>query len=101
MEGQIGYFRRNHFVPVPEVSSLAEPKEMVEQWNRQDGARRIGSRSRTIVEDFALEQPLQVEFPVAGRVREAVDHAERLPWSLSVSCSRRRGAGAAGRHPQR
>lgn len=25
VEGQIGYFRRNHFVPVPEASSLAEP----------------------------------------------------------------------------
>jgi hypothetical protein len=24
VEGQIGYFRRNRFVPVPEVSSLAE-----------------------------------------------------------------------------
>lgn len=45
VEGQIGYFRRNHFVPVPEVSSLAELNEMVEHWDRQDDARRIGSRS--------------------------------------------------------
>ncbi|MGW1161098.1 hypothetical protein ACWD5Q_32890 [Streptomyces sp. NPDC002513] len=34
VEGQIGYFRRNHFVPVPEVSSLAELNELVEQWDR-------------------------------------------------------------------
>ncbi|WP_239477200.1 IS21 family transposase [Streptomyces sp. CS147] len=45
VEGMIGYFRRNHFVPVPEVSSLAELNEMVEQWDRQDDARRIGSRA--------------------------------------------------------
>ncbi|MFF1272454.1 hypothetical protein ACFVZC_03395 [Streptomyces marokkonensis] len=58
VEGQIGYFRRNHFVPVPEVSSLAELNEMVEQWDRQDDARRIGARSKTVAECFALEQPL-------------------------------------------
>ncbi|MCX5001042.1 hypothetical protein OHB05_00135 [Streptomyces sp. NBC_00638] len=63
VEGQIGYFRRNHFVPVPEVSSLAELNEMVEQWDRQDDARRIGSRSRTIAEDFALERPLLMPLP--------------------------------------
>ncbi|MEV5086212.1 hypothetical protein AB0K74_48745 [Streptomyces sp. NPDC056159] len=63
VEGQIGYFRRNHFVPVPEVSSLAELNEMVEQWDRQDDARRIGSRSRTIAEEFALEQPLLMPLP--------------------------------------
>ncbi|MGW2026689.1 Mu transposase domain-containing protein [Streptomyces decoyicus] len=63
VEGQIGYFRRNHFVPVPEVSSLAELNEMVEQWDRQDDARRIGSRSKTVAECFALEQPLLRPLP--------------------------------------
>ncbi|MFI2765527.1 hypothetical protein ACH5A3_43120 [Streptomyces echinatus] len=63
VEGQIGYFRRNHFVPVPEVSSLAELNELVEQWDRQDDARRIGSRSRIIAEDFALEGPLLMPLP--------------------------------------
>ncbi|MEU9314198.1 hypothetical protein [Streptomyces sp. NPDC048256] len=32
-EGQIGYFRRNHFTPVPEVDSLAELNELVDQWD--------------------------------------------------------------------
>ncbi|MER7201418.1 hypothetical protein [Streptomyces sp. CB01635] len=63
VEGQIGYFRRNHFVPVPEVSSLAELNEMVEQWDWQDDTRRIGSRPRTIAEDFALERPLLMPLP--------------------------------------
>lgn len=60
---QIGYFRRNHFVPVPEVSSLAELNEMVEQWDRQDDARRIGTRPKTVAECFALEQPLLMPLP--------------------------------------
>ncbi|MFI0269678.1 Mu transposase domain-containing protein [Streptomyces luteogriseus] len=45
------------------MSSLAELNEMVEQWDRQDDARRIGSRSRTIAEDFALERPLLMPLP--------------------------------------
>ncbi|MFB8000132.1 IS21 family transposase [Streptomyces sp. NPDC056002] len=63
VEGQIGYFRRNHFAPVPEVSSLAELNEMVEQWDLHDGRRRIGTRSQTIDECFALEQPLLLPLP--------------------------------------
>lgn len=63
VEGMIGYFRRNHFVPVPQVSSLAELNEMVEQWDRQDDARRIGSRPKTVAEYFALEQPLLMSLP--------------------------------------
>ncbi|MEU1667158.1 hypothetical protein ABZ547_26890 [Streptomyces sparsogenes] len=58
VEGQIGYFRRNHFTPVPEVESLAELNELVEQWDRHDGRRRIGSRARTIDEYFEDERPL-------------------------------------------
>ncbi|MEV5336594.1 Mu transposase domain-containing protein [Streptomyces werraensis] len=63
VEGQIGYFRRNHFVPVPEVASLAELNEMVEQWDRQDEARRIRARPKTVAEYFALEQPLLMPLP--------------------------------------
>lgn len=63
VEGQIGYFRRNHFTPVPEVSSLAELNEMVDQWDLRDGRRRIGSRPRTIDEYFAVEQPLLMPLP--------------------------------------
>ncbi|MFC0499264.1 IS21 family transposase [Streptomyces mutabilis] len=72
VEGQIGYFRRNHFTPVPDVSSLAELNEMVEQWDLHDGRRRIGSRPRTIDEYFAVEQPLLLPLPTepfeTGRV---------------------------------
>ncbi|MEV6357851.1 Mu transposase domain-containing protein [Streptomyces hydrogenans] len=46
------------------MSSFAKLNEFVEQWDRQDDARRIGSRSRTIAEDFALERPLLMPLPV-------------------------------------
>ncbi|GAB2464741.1 Mu transposase domain-containing protein [Streptomyces incanus] len=62
-EGQIGYFRRNHFTPVPEVDSLAELNEMVDQWDLHHGHRRIGSRPRTVDEYFAIEQPLLMPLP--------------------------------------
>lgn len=63
VEGQIGYFRRNHFAPVPDVGSLAELNEMVEQWDLHDGRRRIGSRPRSIDEYFAIERPLLMPLP--------------------------------------
>ncbi|WP_143653587.1 IS21 family transposase [Streptosporangium subroseum] len=63
VEGDIGWFRRNHMVPVPEVGSLAELNEMVDLWDLQDEARRIGTRPRTIGEHFAIEQPLLKALP--------------------------------------
>lgn len=63
VEGDIGWFRRNHFVPVPEVGSLAELNALVDGWDDQDDARRIAGRARTVGEHFALEQPLLVPLP--------------------------------------
>ncbi|MFE3187279.1 hypothetical protein ACFXKR_41605 [Streptomyces violascens] len=57
MEGQIGYFRRNHFVPVPHVKTLAELNERVDGWDVADEERRLRSRTRTIGEAFAQEAP--------------------------------------------
>jgi transposase len=63
VEGQIGWFRRNHFVPIPEVDSLAELNVMVDAWDEADDPRRIGSRARTVGEHFATEQPLLAPLP--------------------------------------
>ncbi len=62
-EGQIGWFRRNHLVPVPEVSSLSELNTCIEAWDVADETRRIGARPRTIGEMFALEAPLLRPLP--------------------------------------
>lgn len=63
VEGQIGWFRRNHLVPIPEVDSIAELNGMVDAWDEADDARRIGSRARTVGEHFATEQPLLALLP--------------------------------------
>ncbi|WP_449338966.1 IS21 family transposase [Streptomyces chartreusis] len=63
VEGQIGCFRRNHFVPVPEVASLAELNEMVDQWDLADEGRRLRSRTCTVGEYLAQEQPLLRPLP--------------------------------------
>jgi transposase len=63
VEGQIGWFRRNHLVPVPNVESLTDLNVMVDAWDVDDESRRIGSRPRTIGEYFAIEQPLLKPLP--------------------------------------
>ena len=62
MEGQIGWFRRNHLVPVPEVDSLAELNAMVDG-GTEDDDRRIADRPRTVGEYFAIERPLLAPLP--------------------------------------
>ncbi|MFC4506024.1 MULTISPECIES: hypothetical protein [Streptomyces] len=44
--------------PRPEVASLTEPNAMADQWDLDDESRRLRSKSRTIGEHFAHEQPL-------------------------------------------
>lgn len=63
VEGEIGRFRRNHLVPVPEVASLAELNMLIDEWDLHDEARRIGSRPHTVGEHFAIEQPLLNPLP--------------------------------------
>jgi transposase len=64
VEGEVGRFRRNHLVPVPETRSLAELNALIDQWDRDEDARRVGSRVRTVGEYFAVEQPLLRPLPV-------------------------------------
>lgn len=63
LEGQVGWYRRNHFVPVPKVASLAEPNAMVDAWDVSDDARRIGGRARSVGELFAIKAPLLAPLP--------------------------------------
>jgi transposase len=63
VEGEVGRFRRNRLVPVPEVGSLAELNAMIDRWDEQDDHRRIGSRVRTVGDDFAVERPLLRALP--------------------------------------
>jgi len=64
VEGDIGRFRRNHLVPVPEVDSIAQLNELIEGYDLADDSRRIGHRLHTIGEAFAAERTLLKPLPV-------------------------------------
>lgn len=64
VEGDIGWFRRNHLVPIPEAESIEDLNAMVDGWDLADEQRRIETRAHTIGEHFATEQPLLAALPV-------------------------------------
>jgi hypothetical protein len=73
VEGDVGWFRRNHLVPVPRVGSLRELNELIDAADEADLDRVIeGHRARVGVE-FAREAPLLEPLPV-----EAFDTAREL-----------------------
>lgn len=65
VEGEIGFFRRNHLVPVPHVSSLAELNQYLLESCKRDESRQIGERALSVGQGLALERahllPLQGE----------------------------------------
>lgn len=63
VEGDIGWFRRNHLVPIPEVDSIDDLNTMIDAWDAADEDRRIASRVHTVGEHFATEQPLLAPLP--------------------------------------
>nr|WP_307622942.1 IS21 family transposase [Nocardia lijiangensis] len=63
VEGDIGFFRRNHLVPVPRVSSVDELNALIDEFDDADDARRIGARARTIGEHFEVERALLKRLP--------------------------------------
>jgi transposase len=63
VEGEVGYFRRNYLVPVPEVNSLEELNARIEAAEKAEDGRRIGMRIRAIGQDFAAEKPLLLPLP--------------------------------------
>lgn len=63
VEGEVGRFRRNHLVPVPQVSTIAELNARLDVWDQEDEERRIADRTRTVGEFFAIEKPLLAPLP--------------------------------------
>lgn len=63
VEGQVGWFRRNRLVPVPEVATLADLNARIDQWDVEDEDRRIHTRAHTIGQAFATEKPLLKPLP--------------------------------------
>jgi transposase len=66
VEGEVGRFRRNHLVPVPEVDSLGLLNARIDIADAGDDARRIEDRIRTVGQDFTVEAPLLAPLPDDG-----------------------------------
>jgi len=66
VEGEVGRFRRNHLVPMPDVATLTELNARLEQIDAAEDRRRIDNRTLTIGHDFVLEQPLLRPLPADG-----------------------------------
>ena len=84
VEGEGGYFRRNHWVPVPEARSLDELNEYLERrWN-EDRRRILSGRTETVGAAMLNEQPYLL--PLAA---EPFDLAEiSFPTVDSLRCVR-------------
>jgi transposase len=63
VEGEGGRFRRNHCVPMPVVDSIDKLNALLEAADDADDARRVGNRSTSVAQDWALERTLLHPLP--------------------------------------
>jgi transposase len=63
VEGEVGRFRRNHLVPVPQVGSIGQLNRLLVDACEQDLDRRIVGRPVTVAEQLATERPLLRALP--------------------------------------
>jgi transposase len=56
VEGEVGYFRRNHLVPIPAVDSLQELNEYLLAGCRADEARQIAGKAQRVGEAMEIER---------------------------------------------
>ncbi len=66
VEGEAGYFRRNHWVPVPQARDLAKLNAQLLDGCRADEGRTIGDRAQTVGEGMQIEQPHLIELAREG-----------------------------------
>ncbi|MDQ2853114.1 MAG: IS21 family transposase, partial [Actinomycetota bacterium] len=66
VEGAVGWFRRNHLSPMPDVASLDELNEQIRGWELADEDRTISGHVHTISHDLAVERPLLRPLPQEG-----------------------------------
>jgi transposase len=66
VEGEVGYFRRNHLVPVPRVASLEELNQVLVAACRADEQRRITGKPHTVGEALRIEREHLLPVPAEG-----------------------------------
>jgi transposase len=82
VEGECGYFRRNHLVPIPKVSGWRELEELCLNSCRKDLGRRLEGRERTVAEEWEIERsylrPLPEPLDTRLRLKGDVDDKGRI-----------------------
>jgi transposase len=63
VEGEVGYFRRNHLVPIPQVASWDELNERLRRACQEDEQRRIQERPLTVGQAVTIERPQLLPLP--------------------------------------
>ena len=56
VEGEVGYFRRNHLVPVPQAKNLEELNQQLRSYCQQDEQRRIAGKAMPVGEAMRIER---------------------------------------------
>jgi transposase len=64
VEGEVGRYRRRHFVPVPRVATMRELNDLLEDGCFAEFERRIVGREETVGEALRLERRLLRELPL-------------------------------------
>jgi transposase len=83
VEGEVGRFRRRHFVPMPRVATMAELNERVALGDLIDDRRRVAGRAITVGEHFMLEADTMMALPAEPfdprlALRSRVDTKSRI-----------------------
>jgi transposase len=66
VEGEVGYFRRNHLVPVPRVESVDELNQVLRDGCRGEEPRRIAGKAHTVGEAMRIEREHLLPLPTEG-----------------------------------
>jgi len=66
VEGEVGYFRRNHLVPIPQVKDLDELNALLLEGCRADEQRRIANKPCAVGEAMAIERGHLLPLPAEG-----------------------------------
>jgi hypothetical protein len=66
IEGEVGYFRRNHFAPVPQAEDIAELNRQLLRGCQEDESRVIGDRPLSVGELMLLERSHLQPLPAAA-----------------------------------
>jgi pyrimidine deaminase RibD-like protein len=81
IEGEVGRFRRNHLVPVPQVADLAELNALLLAGCEVDLQRRIVGREMTVGEAWAVERPLLRPLPAEPFDYSQCDEGSFFMWA--------------------